>query len=445
MATLGLNTQSFDQQRAKAKKDSAADGKEIQRNLNPGAAGGEGGGVKSGAMREGLVLIRELGRGDLKRAAGSATLLLQNLGMMGLLLNPITAAVVGLGAGFFAAWKFAGALVEKLSGLKVPEFHPEYIAKHLQKINQAAEAQKEINKEVQKTVELYDSAAKTAERFTDVIKETFDHQRKMNQFAMEKELALATSEQQRQAIRKKYSDQELEINRRERDEQVKNKMKERMDLDDEAARKKKQGDAINVNSAEHDKQLLEQKKKMADEGQKYLDDLNSKGMAGKAKDALVSGFNKVALSGVSGSDLNKAEADNRAEAQRRLQAYKDQVDQNAANEEARKRKQELYKGAGDSAARAAELDKQIPDIIRMNAMKNSDEASEAAARLASENAKDQARGGRRGPDVNALQKIGAYAELDPKIEIQKKSERHLQGIYEGIQTLVARGQGGTGY
>src|ERR1051326_2493432 len=425
MATLGLNTQSFHERLYKIRQESAKVGKQIQKNLNPAPdSGGEGGGhLKAGVLRESMVLIREISRGDWKRATSSASILLQRMGALGIIMNPITAAVIGLGAGFFAAWKFSSALVERLSGLKIPEINPEYIAKHLQKINQAAEAQKEINREVKKTEELYDSAAKTAERFGDVIKEGFDHQRKMNQYAEEKEMALARSEQQRRAIREKYADIELALNTRQRNEDV---------------RKKKQGDAISVNSKEHDQQLLEQKKKMAEEGQKYLDELNSKGMTGKAKDALVRGFNKVALSGVSGADLDKAEADNKAEAYRRIQAFKDQVDSNAGNDELRKRKEELYKGAGESASKAAELGKAIPDLIRMYNLKGHDDALEAQAKLDAENAKGLKHSVAR-PDVNALQKIGAYAAIqDPKTELARKSEKHLRGIHENIKAIAHR-------
>jgi hypothetical protein len=442
MATLGLNNSSFRAKLDESKSLAKQGGKEIQKGLN-----GEGAEIKSGAARELLVLVREIGRGDFKRAAGSFTLLLQNLGAMSLLMNPITAAVIGLGAGIFAAWKFSTALVEKLSGLKVPDFNPEHIAKHLQKINQAAEAQKEINREVRKTEELYDSAAKSAERFAGVLKEHFDHQRKMNTLAMDNELALAKTEQERQAIRKKYSDQELAINARERAEEVRNKMQERMDLDDEAARKKKQGDSISVNSAEHDKQLLDQKKKMAEEAEKYLADVNSQGLGAKAKDAAITGFNKVALSGVSGNDLKKAEADNRAEAQRRIQAYKSQVDTNADNDALRKQKEELYKGAGQSASKAAELGKEIPDLIRSSTQKNADEASEAAAKLAGENAKDQSRAHGNGrADVNALQRIGAYAGgHDPKEDLLRQGNRSLERIEKFMETVATRGQGGVGF
>lgn len=441
MATLGLNTQSFHERLSRIRQESSKAGKEIQNNLNPKGGGGEAGGgsVKAGAMRESLVLVRELARGDFKRAASSATLLLQNLGMMGVLMNPITAAVIGLGAGFFAAWKFTGALVERLSGLKIPEIHPEYIAKHLQKINQAAEAQKEINREIKKSEELYDSAAKTAERFTGVLKEAFDHQRKMNNYAMEKELALAKTEEQRGAIRKKYSDQELAINARERAEEVRNKMQEQKDLDNEAARKKRQGDSINVSSAEHDQQLLKQKKEMADAAQEYIDKQNNKSLTDKGSDALIKGFNGIALSGVTGEDLAAAEARNKEMAQNRIQAYKNTVDQNATNDELRKQKQELYKGAGESASKAAELGKELPDIIKNNAIKNNDEASEAAAKLDAENAKGLKHSVAR-PDINSLQKIGAYAaSVDPKLEVQRRSERHLQNIDQGIKAMLHRG------
>jgi hypothetical protein len=49
-------------------------------------------------------------------------------------------------------------------------------------------------------------------------------------------------------------------------------------------------------------------------------------------------------------------------------------------------------------------------------------------------------------DTNELQKIGAYANSPMEtaaLDLQKRSEKHLQGIYEGIKALVSRSQGGT--
>jgi hypothetical protein len=433
MATLGLNNSSFLSKLQESRGEAAKGGAALQKALNPE------GGVGAGAMREGLVLLREIGRGNWNRIPGSLSILLGQLKLLPLLLNPITAVFAGIIAGAVAAYKLTSFLVDKLKTLKMPDVNPEHIAKHLQKINQAAEAQKDINNEVRQTVELYDSAAKSAERFTGTIKELFNHQRKMNEYALEKELKLAESEEQRAAIRKKHADAELALNARERQEEVANKMKERMDLDDSSAKKKQQGDAIAVNSKEHDKQIVDQRKKAGDEAQKYLDDLSNKSLTDKAKEKLMRGYNSVALSGVSGNDLDKADADNKAEAHRRIMAAREAVDMEANNDELRARKSQLYKDAASEAGKAAELGKSIPDIVKANAQKNRDEASESKAKQDAENVKEaRSRSGARA-DVNSLQRIGAFAGgADPKDNLMRQGNRSLQRIETYTKTLAQK-------
>jgi hypothetical protein len=73
-----------------------------------GGHGGHGHG-RSGIMRESMVLVREISAGNWKRAAGSASLLLQYLGKLGtvmsLLINPITGVIGGLAAGVGLVYK----------------------------------------------------------------------------------------------------------------------------------------------------------------------------------------------------------------------------------------------------------------------------------------------------------------------------------------------------
>ncbi len=71
-----------------------------------GDGAGSGGvmGGKSGAMRESLVLLREISRGNWSRVPGSFSILVSQLNLMKYLLNPITIGLVALGtAAFFAA------------------------------------------------------------------------------------------------------------------------------------------------------------------------------------------------------------------------------------------------------------------------------------------------------------------------------------------------------
>jgi len=62
----------------------------------------EGAHLSSGAMREMIVLMREAGRGDFTRMAGSASILAQRMGYLELLFNPITIGIVALTAGTVA-------------------------------------------------------------------------------------------------------------------------------------------------------------------------------------------------------------------------------------------------------------------------------------------------------------------------------------------------------
>ena len=67
------------------------------------ASGGGHGGGRSGVLRESMVLVREISRGNWTRASGSASILIGQLGKLGtvmsMLVNPVTAVIAGLAAG----------------------------------------------------------------------------------------------------------------------------------------------------------------------------------------------------------------------------------------------------------------------------------------------------------------------------------------------------------
>jgi len=98
-------------------------------------------------------------------------------------IGVVLGIVLAVGVGMFAAYKLSKALVEKLSGIKPPDWKPEYIAKYLQKANQALEVQRAINDEIKKQNDLYDSAAEKAARIAEITKSHFDHLRKMNELS----------------------------------------------------------------------------------------------------------------------------------------------------------------------------------------------------------------------------------------------------------------------
>jgi hypothetical protein len=391
----------------------------------------KGHGANSGAMRETLVLLREIGRGNWNRVPGSLSILLGQLGLMKLLMNPITAAVLGLVAGFAAAYKLSQALVSRLSGLKLPDFHPEYIANHLKKVNQVHEMQVAINKEVQTQIDLHNSAAKAAERTAEATKEHFGHLRKMNEYAEEKELKLAKSERERAEIRSKYSAAGLKLNSDEGAVGVREKEAEAKALAAESEKHKRNAEAVlkNTPSKSEDENNLGRAKLMADEAQKYLDDLEKSKHSfwGKAKEGLIRGYNSVALSGVSGKDLDAAEKANKQEAARRIQAHRDAIEKTAQNDIAREAAKEMTKQAGDSGIKAAEAFMSANDMKKVNAQKNADEADDAAAKLEAQNAiKHSILHG----SINTNQQHGAYASPagTALVDVAKQTYIEIKGL-----------------
>ena len=411
------------------------------------AAGGKiASGLSKGGKIEGLrhivTIFRDLARGDIPAATRSAGMLANSFGLLKFLLNPVTAVIVGLGAGLFAAYKLAGALSEKLSSLKFPDLHPEYIAKHLQASHASAEAQKEINRELEKTIDLHFSAAKAAERQAEATKDHYEHLRKMQEFAMQGELAQAGSEAQREAIRKKYSAQALKLSADERAQKLNDKDAEAKALDEESKRLKTQGDQVVVGSKAHDEEILHQRKTAADEAQKYLDDLEK--TKGGAKDKLVRGYNAVALSGVSGKDLTAAENANKEEARRRISSYKEFVDQSAEYEEKRRQKEALYKGAAKSAAESVNAAMDAAEMKKSGEIKSKDEQEEAAAKLLAENEKGEHKAYEESKlSRNSLQTIGAYGAESPReqqmLDAAKTSVVQLQKIEGHLSQIAGKG------
>lgn len=70
------------------------------------------------AMREALVIVRELSRGDLKRAASSFTILMQALGGLRYLVNPLTIGVIALGGAAFLTLRHFGEMAKQAENLR---------------------------------------------------------------------------------------------------------------------------------------------------------------------------------------------------------------------------------------------------------------------------------------------------------------------------------------
>ncbi len=371
-------------------------------------------------------------------AAAQGAAAAASVGPLGIALG----IVIALGAGFYAASKIAANLTDKLAGIKLPDFHPEYIAKHLQATNQVAEGWKEIGREVDHAVDKYNSAAEAAKRLADVTKEQFDHEKKMAGFAKERDMAGAKTPAQKFAVEKKYAAEELDRANRERQADLAQKAQENFNLLREGEAKKREADSIKTPSKEHDKNIAADLKAKSKASQDFLDAhqkelIEGKGIGGHAQTAYLAAFG--ALNGVSNEDIEKAKKDAVKAAAGHIKAANDFEDTEHENDLKRKRKEELTKEAGAAFSKAVVGKGELDVAAKAAAKKSADESAESAAQLAAEKAKLDAEHGPKllHGNLNALQRIGGYASPAgvSMIDVAKKSERHLAAIKSGVDKL----------
>lgn len=105
--TLGTSTRGLGSASRDARTDAANLGAELE-NVGTRATG------TSGKVREAAVLVREISRGDLTRLLGSASIELNNFGLLGLVFNPIVLGAVALGTALAVAVTRASTLQQEL-------------------------------------------------------------------------------------------------------------------------------------------------------------------------------------------------------------------------------------------------------------------------------------------------------------------------------------------
>jgi len=508
MAIIGANSQPMQRELVAVQRMAQQAGVNITRGLENG--GGHGG--KSGAIRESIVMLREIGRGNWSRVPGSFSILLQQMGV----LNKLTGSTASTSRILADAWQAqsekahlaaiaatrkaaasaaafaadeaettatleqavadetaAGAAIQHaqalrlkavaageaaaaetveaaasvgtvgvigsviagvaiavgllwyrvkgtaaaLEDLKKGDFTPTYIAKHLQGANAALEGQKKINEEVRKTAELYNSAAEQSKRLSEESKHHFEHLRQMNEFE---------KNPQRKAAN------ELRINAQERAEQIKLAEFEKQKLERESLQRKKNADAIKVTSKEQDEQNVAHTKANADEAEKFLKTHEHFGTAGDKFSAVLHGGvlpgqAQAAFDAAQSTDKKKVE-----DARTAVEAHKAAVETAAANDELRKRKEELTKGAAESAARATGIGLSLPTMKSRAAQVDKEEAELSAKKLLAEQKNLHG-------NVNSLQRVGAFAGVGTLESLTKRSVGHLASIDHQIKNLTSPG------
>lgn len=395
--------------------------------------------LKTGAARESLVLLREIGRGNWSRVPGSFALLLQYTGQLGKLIHPITGAVIGLGVGFAAAYYHASKLIDRFSGFKMPEFHPEYIAKHLQKVNQVYEAQLKITNEIYHSIEAYNSAEKAAERIADRTKTHFEHLKQMNEYAKQEEMARARSVQQRMDIEAKYAEKGLALSEQQRAATESNERAKADALEKEQKTLQDRANSIlkETTSKEQDEEVLKQRKAAADKAQKELDEDKAKNTGGliladNVNRNLRRAANKVSATGISDKEFMANESRWHTERLSKIAEAKTFEDQVHGRDVARKQAEELVKQAGEAGSKAAVIRAGLGDRAGVNSQASKDERETAAAKLRAEQAQMQHPQILRGHLTN-LQKVGAYSSAAQVTLVNiNKSMDHKLGRIENL-------------
>lgn len=318
----------------------------------------------------------------------------------------LAAVLVTAGFIYEKFWGFAAAL--KAAAMETPDLKDnDYIPLLKRHLSDARNAQKEVTDEVQKTVQAYYSAASAAQRSADAAKEHYGHLRKMNELHKEAELSRTHSESQKKAIEKKYSDLDLQLQRSEHVEEIASLRGEKSNLEHEAQIGLDKSNNIKVATREEDQKTLSELNTNAEAAQAFL-----KGGGVWAQ------FKKQAAADLGGSPMQiaarkaaiAAAEQGGAETANNMIAQRDKfANQMAANDELRKTKDDLVKGAAKSASEAAKIGESLPGLISKNNTAEQNAAEEEQARLAIASKHHQ----ERGFGINSAQRLGAYAATPP--------------------------------
>jgi hypothetical protein len=345
----------------------------------------------------------------------------------------VSGILIALAAGAYAANKQVNYLLDRLTGFKPPDFKPEYIAQHLQKANQALEVQKGITDEIQKQIELYNSAAQSADRVAEATRRHYEHLRRMNELSNAPESVKAQ--------------QRVKIASDERAAEIANKETEKANLESEGRtnQQKATGILTSVNSKQQDEEIVKKNKAYLDAADKALADLDqfkNKGNAsGVSKDQLFKAYNNLTDSGVSSGDLDAADKKLRQDRRGYETAYRNSVDRSAANDETRARGEGFSKQAAKSFSAAANIGMALPAMKANAAQANADEGEESSAQAEEKSLKkkDGTRGG-GGHNISQTEWEKAGVGMGPSVHIDI-AKQQLSALQKIIQNTKPRSGG----
>lgn len=349
-----------------------------------------GGTVNSGAMREALVLIREISSGNWTRVPGSLSILIQRLGLLKYVLTPIVGLLAGVG--------IAAAAVALHFKHMADAADNEYNA--FNKLHGVLEAQANALKR----------ASEHAENFADWLKELDNRQESLTQ-STEDALRAATTQADREEIIAK-----AKIDAARNAEETRN-----------AAIKAEQDAESNAAGA-HGTAFIEENKKAAVEARKLLEAVQDAQTGKQLKQTGVGPY------GPTFAPMTSAE-----EAQEKKTVKIDGKEFSMSLAEAMKLVQG-FSGVETAEEKQRQLDKAVEQ-----AKKDADKARQDQISIdrltAKEDRPEHEKATLIRGHVNALQAVGAYAQPGQveMLDVAKRSEKHLAKIANAVDKTGGRG------
>jgi hypothetical protein len=393
-------------------------------------------------IRETLVVMREIGRGNWSRIPGSLSLIAQGFAQFKkiplALLGAWALAIGGIVASFFIFYHRVKALTEALRTSLESAFNPDHIAKYLQKANILAQLEKDIAENARSVKEAHDGVEASLDRQLDITKDNLAYQQQLLEIQKQNALAQARTPFEREQIEKQFSKKMLDLKKQERDADVKKMQDEVKQLggpDGQIAKTKaeikrltegdfvteardsqilKQRQEASAAYDEYRKQLLpgqedkreftqEKDRKILDDFQKKQDKFNR--MIDEKNPA--AGIFTVTETDRARADAARQRLNNSSSTQKAANDWEDSKD---GRDRARQRVKELEDKVRADEKRLAELGPRgggaIEDAVKRNLEKDKQDLALEKERL---NRTDNPGAHERGYGLNAQQRLGAYA------------------------------------
>lgn len=424
------------------------------------------GGIRAGAMREFLVALREVGRGDFTRLPGSISILIQRLGLLKYILNPLAGVIIAVGAAAYFTIRHFKNLADQNENLisVFSRARKQYtdlvktIEDQESALIAAAERAADYAAWLQKLGEKNESLVDATEDAIEALKE---------QFKIEQEIAegKGQTKAQRLAAEQKMRQEELKLLDAAllKERQLADQDRQNAALLEGQSEKHRQG--MTKNTA--DKEFYTNQIQNAQKAKDQLDE-KTKAEMGKLQKMIDDPRDVIIPTPNGGATIPAAQ--NQANARLQMEALKktpfsdievggknvrvslEELDNivaqatghlknlSAEHVEAEKKQRELNASVSGAKAKA---DKEVDGVIQLERKKSKLESETALHDKFDAQLSRSARAHVSLGHLTSLQQVGAYTSpaAISMLDVTKKSEGHLKSIRDDMKKLTAKPAG----